>query len=164
MANLVTGCRILCSIWMLFCPAFSLWFYVLYLLCGLTDMVDGTIARKTNTVSKFGAKFDSIADFIFVAAALVKLLPAMHIPNWLWIWILVIAIIKIINVVSGFVCEKRLVVEHTIMNKATGLFLFLFPLTLPFIELTYSAIVVCSIATLAAIQEGHFIRTGREIT
>jgi hypothetical protein len=40
--------------------------------------------------------------------------------------------------------------------------LFALPLTLNFIELRYSAVVVCVIATFAAIQEGHFIRTGKE--
>ena len=87
----------------------------------------------------------------------------MNIPGWLWLWILVIAIIKIINVISGFIYKKRFIVEHTIMNKITGLLLFLLPFTLIFIELKYSAIVVCSVATFTAIQEGHFIRTGREI-
>ena len=163
MANIVTSCRILCSILMLFSPAFSVQFYILYLICGLTDMVDGTIARKTNTESEFGAKLDSVADFIFVVISLVKLLPVIHIPRWLWIWILVIAIIKIINVISGFICKRRLMVEHTIMNKVTGFMLFILPLTFVFIELKYSAVVVCTIATFAAIQEGHLIRTGREI-
>ena len=163
MANLVTSCRILCSVFMLFSPAFSAWFYILYLLGGLTDIVDGTIARKTNTESRFGARLDTIADFTFVMASLVKLLPVMHIPKWLGIWILVIAIIKIINVIWGFICKKRFMVEHTIMNKITGLLLFLLPLTVFFIELKYSAVVVCSIATFSAIQEGYFIRTGREI-
>ena len=164
MANIVTGCRILCSIVLLFFPAFSSWFYILYLVCGFTDMIDGTIARKTNSVSEFGARLDSVADFIFVAVCLVKLLPTLQIPGWLWVWIAVIAAIKIINVVSGFVCKKRFVVEHTVMNKVTGLLLFLLPLTLAFVELKYSAAVVCCIATLAALQEGYFIRTGREIT
>lgn len=54
-------------------------------------------------------------------------------------------------------------VEHTIMNKVTGFMLFILPLTFVFIELKYSAVVVCTIATFAAIQEGHLIRTGREI-
>ena len=151
MANIVTSCRILFSVLMLFSPAFSAWFYTLYLLCGFTDMIDGTIARKTNTDSKFGARLDSVADFIFVVAALIKLLPDMHIPQWLWIWVVVIAIIKIFNIISGIVCSKRLIVEHTIMNKITGFLLFLLPLTLSFIELKYSAIVVCSIATFSAI-------------
>lgn len=163
MSNILTSCRILCSIPLLFFPAFSPWFYTLYLIGGFTDMIDGTIARKTNTVSEFGSKLDTVADFIFVSACLVKLLPAISIPTCLWIWIAVIAVIKIVNFISGFVCQKRFVSEHTIMNKGTGLLLFLLPLTLTFIELKYSALVVCSIATIAAIQEGHYIRTGREV-
>lgn len=162
-ANIVTSCRIIFSILMLFFPTFSPWFYVMYILCGLTDMVDGTIARKTNTVSTFGARLDTIADFIFVSAALIKLLPVMNIPSWLWIWILIIAVIKIINIISGFVCNKKFISEHTIMNKITGLLLFLLPFTLFVIELKYSAAAVCTIATFSAVQEGHYIRTGQEI-
>ena len=67
MANVITGLRILVSAVLVFCPVFSPIFYVLYLIAGLSDMVDGIIARKTNSVSEFGSKFDSIADFIFVA-------------------------------------------------------------------------------------------------
>lgn len=164
MANIITGCRILGSILLLFFPAFSSWFYILYLFCGFTDMIDGSIARKTNSSSKFGARLDTAADFIFVVVCLVKLLPTIQIPSWLWIWIAVIAVIQIFNMVSGFVCKKRFVVEHTVINKVTGLLLFLLPLTLAFIDLKYSATVICCIATFAALQEGHFIKTGREIT
>ena len=163
MANILTSCRILFSGLILFSPVFSAWFYTLYLLCGFTDMVDGTIARITNTDSKFGARLDSLADFIFVVAALIKLLPTMHIPQWLWIWVAVIAIIKIYNIVSGLICSKRLIVEHTIMNKITGFLLFLLPMILTFIKLEYSAVVVCFIATFSAIQEGYYIRKGKEI-
>ena len=56
------------SVFLLFLPVFSPGFYVVYLLCGLSDMADGTIARKTNSVSKPGSQLDSIADLIFVAA------------------------------------------------------------------------------------------------
>lgn len=163
MANLITGCRILCSIIMIFFPAFSVTFYVLYLAGGVTDMVDGLVARKTNTVSKMGSRLDSIADVFFVAVSLFKILPAVDIPTWLWIWIGVIAVIKIINIISGFASQKRFVAEHTIMNKVTGFLLFLLPLTLTVIELNYSGAVVCCVATFAAIQEGHYIRTGKEV-
>ncbi|TDP54635.1 CDP-alcohol phosphatidyltransferase family protein [Aminicella lysinilytica] len=163
MANLITGCRILCSIIMIFFPAFSVTFYVLYLAGGVTDMVDGLVARKTNTVSKMGSRLDSIADVFFVAVSLFKILPAVDISTWLWIWIAVIAAIKVINILSGFLSQKRFVAEHTIMNKVTGFLLFLLPLTLTVIELNYSGAVVCCIATFAAIQEGHYIRTGKEV-
>ena len=85
-ANILTGCRIFGSIILLFLPAFSVAFYITYLLCGFSDMIDGTIARRTNSVSKFGSQLDTAADLVFVVVSLFRLLPAMHIPRWLWIW------------------------------------------------------------------------------
>ena len=120
-------------------------------------MIDGTVARKTGAVSNFGAKLDTASDFVFMAVCVVKLLPMINIPVWLWISIAVIAIIKVTNVVLGFVRRKKLVVLHTVLNKITGLLLFLLPLTLQFIVPTYSFAVVCTIATIAAIQEGYYI-------
>ena len=160
-ANIITGSRIVFSIALLFFPPLSSAFYVLYAAAGLTDMIDGTVARKTNTVSSFGAKLDTIADYIFAVVCLIKLMPVLDIPAWLWIWIGGIALIKIINIISGVVLHKKLTAVHSVMNKVTGALCFLLPLTLSFFELKYSAIVVCSIATFAAIQEGHFIRIER---
>lgn len=162
MANFVTGLRIIFSIALLFCPAFSPAFYVLYLSAGFTDMIDGTIARKTHTESDFGSKLDTVADFVFIVASLVKLIPALDISTWIYIWVGVIAIIKIINIVSGFVLQKSFVAVHTIMNKITGLLLFLLPLTVSIIDLKYSTAFVCAAATFSAIQEGHYIRTKRK--
>ena len=153
LANFITICRILGSILLLFLPVFSFAFYILYLFCGLTDMVDGTIARKTNVVSKFGAKLDTIADIIFVAVSLLKFLPVLDIPKWLWCWMFFIAVIKIRNMGFAVAFGKTFVSLHTGMNKLTGLLLFLLPLTLHFIELKYSAVVVCTVATAAAFQE-----------
>ena len=161
-ANIMTGCRILLSIILLFCPIFSVGFYGIYLLCGFTDMVDGVVARKTNSVSEFGARLDTIADFLFFEVTLIKLLPIIHIPKWIWVWIVVIAIIKIFNVILGFIYKKKLVSLHTVMNKITGLLLFLLPLALQFIEIKYSLTAVCIVATFSVIQEGYYIRAGQK--
>ena len=126
-------------------------------------MIDGTVARKTNSVSEFGAGFDSVADFIFVVIAFIKFLPFIHIPKWVWIWIVVIATIKISLIGWGFIYKKKLLSLHTIMNKATGLLLFLLPLTLPFIKTIYSLTAICVLSTIAAIQEGYYIGIGRVI-
>ena len=162
LANILTGCRILGSILLLVFPAFSVAFYIIYLFCGFSDMVDGTIARKTNSTSKFGSQLDTTADLIFVVVSLFKLLPAIHIPQSLWIWGGVIAVIKISNIIWGYVSKKQFISLHTTMNKVTGLFLFLFPLTISFVESKYIAIAVCSIATLSAIQEGFYVITDSE--
>ena len=161
-ANILTGCRILGSILLLFFPVFSVGFYIIYLLCGFSDMIDGTIARKTHSTSELGAKMDTAADFVFVIVSLIKLLPAIHIPGWLWIWGSVIAIVKVSNIIWGVVSKKQFISLHTIMNKVTGLLLFLLPLTISFMELEYIAIAVCSIATISAIQEGFYVITDSE--
>ena len=146
-ANMVTGYRILGSVLLLFFPAFSVEFYIIYIICGFSDMIDGTIARKTNSTSEFGSKMDTVADIVFVIASLIKVLPTIHISGWLWIWGGVIAIIKIGNIIWGYVSKKQFVSLHTIMNKVTGLLLFLLPLTISFVELKYTAVFTCSIAT-----------------
>ena len=162
MANTITFFRIAASIVLLFYPVLSPAFYVFYIAAGLSDMLDGFVARKTDTVSKLGAKLDTIADLVLVVVCLIKLLPILSLPAWLYIWIGIIALIKVVNIISGFALQKKLVAVHSVMNKATGALLFLLPLTIPVVELKYSAIVVCAAASFAAIQEGHFIRTGRE--
>ena len=156
-ANILTCCRIFGSILLLFFPAFSPGFYITYLLCGFSDMIDGTIARKTNSVSEFGSRLDTAADLIFVAASLFKLLPAIRIPGWLWIWGGVIALIKTGSIICGYVSKKQFVSLHTVMNKVTGLLLFILPLTISFVELKYSLITVCCFATFSAIQEGFYV-------
>ena len=72
-----------------------------------------------------------------------------------------IAVIKAINLISGYVMRKEIVALHTGMNKATGILLFVLPLTFTLIDLKYSGAAVCAAATFAAIQEGHLIRSGK---
>ena len=117
MANIITSCRDLCSMLMLFFHITSIPFYVLYLFCGLSDVLDGIVARKTNTVSSLGTKLDTFADSIFVAILLIKIWLEMDVPIWLWVWIVAIAGIKIVNVIGGFVLAKRLINFHFINSR-----------------------------------------------
>ena len=161
-ANIITGLRIVLSLPLLFIPLTSAWFYVLYLLCGLSDMIDGTVARRTKSASDFGARLDTVSDFVFMAVALIKFALYLHIPVWLWIWIGVIAMIKLGNAVLGLVRTKKLISPHTLLNKITGLLLFLLPVTISFVDLTYTLPIVCTIATVAAIHEVYFTYTEKK--
>ena len=162
-ANIITGSRIIFSLPLLFIPLSSAWFYVFYLFCGLTDMIDGAIARKTGTVSNFGARLDTVADFVFMFVCSIKILPLMHIPVWLWVWIIIVALIKIFNITLVFIHTKKLISIHSVLNKTTGFALFLLPLSLTFVETTYSVATICVLATIAAIQEVYFIAKGQEV-
>ena len=74
---------------------------------------------------------------------------------------MIIALIKIINIISGYIAQRKLVAVHSVMNKVTGVLLFILPLTFSIVPLKYSVIPVCIVATLAAVQEGHLIRSGK---
>ena len=123
-ANLLTAFRMLCAVGMLFFPVFSGWFYVLYLLGGLTDIVDGTVARKTGAASEAGAKLDTAADLIFAVVSFLKILPQIHLRKWLWFWILCIAVLKICNYLWYFKVGQNLQFLHNAANKITGFCLF----------------------------------------
>ncbi len=162
-ANIITGSRIIFSLPLLFIPLSSAWFYVFYLFCGFTDMIDGTIARKTGAVSKWGANLDTIADFVFMLVCSIKIVPLIRITLWLWVWIIIIASIKIFNIALVFIRKKKLISIHSVLNKITGFALFLLPLSLTFVETTYSVATICLLATIAVAQEVYFIAKGQEI-
>ena len=162
-ANIITGSRVAFSLPLLFIPLSSAWFYIFYLLCGLTDMIDGAIARKTGSVSKFGARLDTASDFVFMLVCTIKVLPLIHIPVWLWVWITLIALIKIFNITLVFIRKKKLISIHSVLNKITGFALFFFPLSLTLVEPIYSVATICLLATIAAMQEVYFIAKGQEV-
>ena len=157
--NIISALRILGAICLLLFHPGSVAFWVVYGLCGISDMLDGYLARKLHAESRTGAVLDSVADICFVACCAIRLIPVMQIPTWLWIWAGIIVAIKIVNQVSALAVCKRFCFPHTKANKLTGLLLFLLVPTVPWSIIPLA--VVTGIATFAAIQEGHFIRTGR---
>ena len=157
--NIISALRILGAIGLLFFYPASVAFWVIYGLCGISDMLDGYLARKLHAESKTGAVLDSVADICFVACCAIKLITVMEIPTWLWIWAGLIVVIKLVNQVSALVICKRFCFPHTKANKMTGLLLFLFVPTVFWSIVPIAS--VAGVATFAAVQEGHFIRTGR---
>ena len=79
----------------------------------------------------------------------------------LYIWTAIIAMIKLLNIVVGYIRQKQFIAVHSVINKVTGGLLFIFPLILVFIDLKHSAAVICSVATIAAFYEGYLIQSGR---
>lgn len=159
--NIITSARIIGAICLLFTDVsvdMNNPFWIIYLLCGITDMIDGYLARKLHVESKQGAILDSIADLCFVVCCAWKLFPILILDKWMWIWIVIIALIKIINQISALVVHDKFVFPHTNANKFTGLSLFVsVPMYVCF-TFDIPIIVTAIIATIAATQEGHYIR------
>ena len=152
-ANIITVSRILFSLAMILFPPSSVPFSALYLLCGVTDVLDGYVARKLHTESENGAMLDSAADLFFAAVYAVKILPLLNVPLWVWIWTAIIATAKITGILIASKKAHKLSIEHSIGNKLTGLLLFLLPLSVYIAEVKYGAILVCAVATVTVIKE-----------
>jgi CDP-diacylglycerol--glycerol-3-phosphate 3-phosphatidyltransferase len=120
-------------------------------------MLDGYLARKLNAESNTGAVLDSVADIFLVACCAIRLIPVVQIPAWLWILAASIVTVKLINQVSALILYRRLIFPHTMANKLTVFLLFL---TVPTVFWSIVPVaIVAGVATIASVQEGHFIRT-----
>ena len=157
--NYITVLRFLGAFGLLVSDVGSVTFWVIYFACGLSDMVDGFLARRLHCESKTGALLDSLADLAFVVSCCIRLITVLVLPHWLWFWGAAIVLIKVINQISAIVMYKKCLFPHTIANKAAGLLLFVgVPLTV-FLESVVPMVMIAVVATFAAVQEGHFIRT-----
>ncbi len=134
-------------------------FWTLYVIAGFTDMLDGFLARRWGVESQFGARLDSLADFVFVLAVGYKLFPYLKLPIALWMMIGLIALVKIINAISSFMVKNRIEFPHSKANKLTGFLLFVGMMTIRQSYFIPVAWTIACIALFAAIQEGHFLRS-----
>ena len=78
-ANIITVSRILFSVLLLVFSPYSYFFAALYLLCGITDVLDGFVARRLHTESEQGAMLDSVADLLFAVIYAVRILPLLSV-------------------------------------------------------------------------------------
>ena len=155
--NILSSLRMVGAVALLLSDVSSILFGALYIVCGISDIADGWLARKLKCVTRTGALLDSLADICFVACCAWKLLPILELPQWLWLWAGVIVAIKVVNQLSALVMYGRCCFPHTTANKITGFLVFIA------VPMTVWSIIpiatVAAIATFAAIQEGHYIRT-----
>lgn len=159
-ANILTGFRAFLGILMMLLPD-PLLTGILFYTAGVTDIFDGMIARRTGTVSRFGAVFDTAADFI-VFVGLAGYLIASY-PRPILYWIAGIAVAKIATFAYGMIVYGRPVAVHSTFNRVTGICVYV---CLPLASFgppvtVVSAVTVCSVATAAVVAEFVSVRRGR---
>ena len=158
-ANYISISRVIMSTMLLIPKTFSIAFYIIYIYCGISDMLDGFIARKSKSESEMGAILDSIADITFVIAAMIKILPILNLTNMIIMWIALIVLIKMINAIYSFIHYKKIILPHTTLNKLTGSILFISTFIIINNNTNFFKIIICSIATFAAVYESYFIKS-----
>ena len=151
--NIISALRIALCIPMFFAEAMSPLFVGCYLLAGISDMLDGFLARKLGVTSEFGARLDSVADFVFVITAFAKLFPLLNFPIWIWLIITMIAVIKIVSLIVSKLRNRKVLFLHTEANKITGLLLFIGMLFVKTACFQYVVIVIIVVAIFAAVDE-----------
>lgn len=161
--NALTISRMVLCVPLLLVQPFSGWFFVLYGLCGATDVLDGILARRWNLASPSGAALDSAADTLFTAALLVALVPVVAFPTWLLVWVLSIFLVRMVTLVVGYVRFRKLSFLHTYANKATGLLLFFFPVAYFWWGSGIPGAVICAAATCSAVEELLLQCTARQL-
>lgn len=162
LANLITCLRVVCALILFWLQLFSKWFYVFYLTGGASDVLDGLIARKLKQETKLGSMLDTLADIVFYASVLTKLIVSGYIPHWLIIFTICIATLKCANIMLGFFLHKHFVAVHSTMNKLCGILLFFIPLLIAIFSRQIVSVfiaITCTLATFAAIQESVYIYT-----
>lgn len=152
-ANLLTLSRIPLALLLVFVPPLSLAFFLIYTLVGITDMLDGPLARRNHTASRTGAWLDSLADAVFLAAVLCRLLPVLLLPRWIPWSLLFLFLLRCAAWLVGCLKFCRFAALHTIANKVTGATLFCAPYLLPLISTDTLCAALCLLAAFSAAEE-----------
>ena len=132
--NIITGVRILSTVALLFTDPFRLPFFIIYTIAGITDVLDGFIARLTKKTSDFGAKLDSVADLLMYGVMAVKVLPRLikTLSKGLWILSIIVLAVRLAAYVVAAIKYKKFASLHTYLNKLTGFMVFILPYFLAF--------------------------------
>lgn len=156
--NILSASRGVAALAMLLFPAFSPGFWILYCWCGVSDMIDGPLARKLNAADELGSRIDSIADLVFLICAAILVLPEVNLPVWVWTWIAVIGIAKLAGIAIVSSRQRKLGIQHSMTNKLTGILLFLLPFAIVWFGALIPAIVISAMATASLFEDFQIFR------
>ena len=137
-------------------PPLSAPFFVIYILCIISDLIDGPIARKTKTVTNFGSSLDSIADMVLiftVLAIFIFFIPDMDFKMWMFVCVGIVIVIRAVSVIIGFKKFRAAAVLHTYSSKATSLILAAFPVFYWFLGIDIAFGIIAAAAIPSAIDE-----------
>ncbi|MDR0913752.1 MAG: CDP-alcohol phosphatidyltransferase family protein [Oscillospiraceae bacterium] len=162
-ANIITVTRILAALLMIIEKHNSALFWVLYIYCFVSDILDGYIARKKKTASNTGAILDSVADTIFFFAVFISVLPSFVNLQWLLWGFGIVALIRAASYLVGYVKYHSFASLHTLLNKLTGFLLIVTPLMLMVVDIKIIGIIVGGIAFVSAIEELLIVIWSKEL-
>lgn len=122
-ANLITVMRVVLVpviVWAMLSNQMQFAFFV-FLLAGVSDAVDGAVARTFNQQTEFGTILDPIADKIMLVSVFVVLTYLGHLPLWLTILVVSRDLLIINGVMLAFVLSIKIKIAPLWVSKANTL-------------------------------------------
>lgn len=156
LANIISGSRVVCAAVLLFFSEFSSLFVYLYIYCGFSDLIDGPIARKTQSVSILGAQLDTVGDVLTYSAMTKILVFGVDIPIWAFVWFGVILVGFVAAAVISKIRKGKFYFVHTLFCKIMAGVLFVLPLAITRIKVNICVSVLCSVSSIAALESVVF--------
>ena len=153
LANVLSGARILAGVSLYFFNSItSVWFIAIYTFCGLTDLIDGPIARKTHSDSAVGGLLDTVGDVVTYVALAKILLSQKLVPTYILLWFIGDAVGILSSGLIALVRHGRFLLCHALFGKIMGGAIFLLPFASKLVPMIAYLVFFCVIATLAAVE------------
>lgn len=152
LANIISLSRVAGAIALFFFNDISTAFLIIYVLCGITDLIDGPIARKTNSTSPLGATLDTVGDVATYLALTKVLIIKKLVAGWILAWILSAGVLFGVSALISKHRFGKLYLPHTYLGKIFGGAVFVLPLAMQFMPGYVWMSVICSIATVHAFE------------
>ena len=161
--NLLSIIRIVLSLFIIIVAKNNRLLFVIVLLCGLTDVLDGYIARKYKLESKLGAKLDSLGDYtFFLMLVLYFFIWRLNLIEDNSIFIVLVIMVRLSSLVVCWIKNKKVYSLHTIANKVTGLLLYVGILIEILIERKDMIVFLLVISLISALEELMIMITIKE--
>ena len=138
-------------------PPLSFSFFVIYILCIITDLIDGPIARKTKSASSFGSALDSVADLALILTVLAILIPILNFEIWMFACIAFVIGVRILSLFIGLVRFRTITLVHTYSSKFSALILALFPVFYELVNIGVAFGLAAVFAIIAACEELYIV-------
>lgn len=161
--NLLTISRIIIAVVIMFIEPYSVAFYVIYAFCGVSDSIDGTLARALKTSGRLGETLDTIGDALltYTTTHMVAMYARTvdHLSCWqgMVIAICLVFASRVFGALVTLIRFKKFALLHTIGNKV-GMFIFyLYPFMYKALRdvggAGYGLYAICALCVLAGIEE-----------
>lgn len=150
LANILTVLRIIGTGFLIFLtppPGDATAFLIVHGACGVTDALDGIVARTLRIESRFGSRLDSASDLFFYIVMMVRILPRLVevLPEPFWYGVALVLVLRAIDYGYTAIRFRKFAAMHTILNKLTGFLIF----CVPFVMELGQAFTIYSYTTLA---------------